>query len=81
MKKPRIPPEILEEIGLQKPSKIQRVATLIQDTKHTKQFSIKFPAGTIEEIGWNAGDKIEILIEDDGLKLHKAKDGLNDEEN
>ena len=81
MKKPRIPPEILEEISLQKPSTMKKVVTLIQDTKHTKQFSIKFPVGMIEEIGWNAGDKIEILIENDGLKLHKAKDGSNDEEN
>lgn len=81
MKKPRIPPEILEEIGLQKPSAMKKTVTLIQDSKHTKQFSIKFPVGMIEEVGWNAGDKIEILIENDELKLHNTKDGLNDEEN
>lgn len=74
MKKPVIPPDILREIGLQEPTTIQRVATLIQDKKYTKQFSIKFPAGTIEEIEWKAGDKIEIIIENDGLKLQKVKE-------
>lgn len=74
MEKPKIPPEILKEIGLQEPRTIQKSATLIQDMKHTKQFSIKFPAGIIEEIGWKAGDKIEIVIENGGLKLHRNKD-------
>lgn len=74
MEKPVIPPEILDEIGLKEPKAIKRTATLIQDKKHTKQFSIKFPAGTIEEIGWEAGDKIEIRIESDGLKLQKAEE-------
>jgi bifunctional DNA-binding transcriptional regulator/antitoxin component of YhaV-PrlF toxin-antitoxin module len=72
--RPVIPPEILEEIGLREPKAIKRIATLIQDKKHTKQFSLKFPAGTIEEIGWEAGDKIEIKIESDGLKLQKAEE-------
>jgi len=74
MGKPEIPPEILEEIGLKEPAPIRRSATLLQDKKYTKQFSIKFPAGLIEELGWEAGDKIEMRIESDGLKLLKVED-------
>ncbi len=71
--KPRVPPEIIEEIGLKEPESIKKTVTLIQDTKHTKQFSIKIPAGIIEEVKWKAGDKIDIEIETDGLKLRKSK--------
>lgn len=73
MAKPRVPAEIIEEIELQEPKSIKKTATLLQDVKHTKQFSIKFPAGIIEEIKWKAGDKINIEIEEDGLKLRRAK--------
>ncbi len=71
--KPRIPPEIIEEIELHEPESIKKTATLIQDTKHTKQFSIKIPNVIIEEIKWKAGDKIEFVIENEGLKLQKSK--------
>jgi hypothetical protein len=71
MGKPVVPSDIIDEIGLKEPTQIRKIATLIQDTKHTKQFSIKFPLGIIEETGWVAGDKIEIGIESDGLKLRK----------
>lgn len=74
MGKPVVPPEILEEIGLSEPKTIVKTATLIQDKKHTMQFSIKIPAGIIEEIGWAAGDQIEIRVEIDGLKLQKSKE-------
>lgn len=74
MGKPVVPPEILEEIGLSEPKTITKTATLIQDKKHTMQFSIKFPAGVIEEIGWTAGDRIEIRVESDGLKLLKTEE-------
>jgi len=69
MNRPVIPSEIIEEIGLKEPKPISKIATLIQDKKHTKQFSIKFPTGIIEELEWGAGDKIEMKIENDGLKL------------
>lgn len=72
MNKPRIPAEIFEKIGLKEPESIKKTVTLIQDVKHTKQFSIKIPAGIIEEVKWNAGDKIDIEIENDGLKLRKG---------
>lgn len=68
--KPRVPPEIVEEIGLKEPVSIKKTATLIHDTK---QFSIKIPAGIIEEIRWKAGDKIEFEIENERLKLRKVK--------
>ncbi len=68
--KPKVPPEILEEIGLKEPVSIKKTATLLHDGK---QFSIKIPAGIIEEIGWDAGDKVEVEIESDGLKIKKAR--------
>jgi hypothetical protein len=73
MGKPVVPSDIIDEIGLREPAPIKKTATLIQDIKHTKQFSIKFPTGIIEEIQWAAGDKIEIEIETGGLKLRKVK--------
>ncbi|MFZ2412250.1 MAG: hypothetical protein WAW23_11815 [Candidatus Methanoperedens sp.] len=73
MAKPKVPAEIVEEIELQEPKSIKKTATLLQDVKHTKQFSIKFPAGIIDEIKWKMGDKISIEIEEDGLKLRRAK--------
>ena len=73
MGKPVVPSDIIGEIKLKEPVSIKKTATLIQDVKHTKQFSIKFPIGVIEEIKWVAGDKIEIEIENDGLKLRRAK--------
>lgn len=68
MKQPLIPPEIIEDIGLKEPISIKKTVTLIYDSK---QYSIKIPAGIIEEIEWKAGDKIEIEIEGDWLKLRK----------
>ncbi len=73
MAKPKVPSEIIEEIELQEPKPFKKTATLLQDVKHTKQFSIKFPAGIIELIKWKVGDKISIEIEEDGLKLRRAK--------
>jgi hypothetical protein len=37
------------------------------------QFSIKLPAVLMHEIDWIAGDKIDIIVEDDGLKLKKCE--------
>jgi hypothetical protein len=71
MKKPVVPSNIMTEIGLKEPAQIRKTAPLIQDTKHTKQFSIKFPLGVIEETGWIAGNKIEFEIKSDGLMLRK----------
>ena len=62
MKKPVIPSEIIEEIELKEPKSLKKTATLIQDTKHTKQYSIKFTVEIIESVKWVAGDKIEIEI-------------------
>jgi hypothetical protein len=73
MAKPKIPSEIIEEIELQEPKSIKKRAILLQDDKHTKQFSIKFPVGIIDEIKWKKGDKISIEIEEDGLKLRRDK--------
>ena len=73
MAMPKVPPEIIEEIELQEPISIKKIATLLQDVKHTKQFSIKFPAGIIDEIKWKVGDKISIEIEEDGLKVRRVK--------
>jgi len=68
MKKPIIPSEIIEEIGLKEPISMKKTVALIYDSK---QYSIKIPAGIIEEIKWKAGDKIEIEIEGAELKLRK----------
>jgi hypothetical protein len=76
MGKPVVPADIIDEIELKEPISIKKTATLIRDIKkhtHTTQYSIKFPTGIIEEIMWNAGDKIEIEIENDYLKLRKVK--------
>ncbi len=70
MKKPRVPAEIIEEIGLKEPMSLKKTAPLLYDTK---QYSIKIPAGIIEEVNWAAGDKIDFEIEGDGLKLRRAK--------
>lgn len=70
MKQPRVPAEIIEEIGLKEPISLKKTAPLLYDTK---QYSIKIPAGIIEEVNWSAGDTIDIEIESDGLKLRKAK--------
>lgn len=68
----RIPDEIMEEIELQEPESLKKVVTLIQDVKHTNQFSIKIPASIIDEIDWNGGDKISIEIENNKLVLKKV---------
>ncbi|NJD53872.1 MAG: hypothetical protein FIB07_13510 [Candidatus Methanoperedens sp.] len=70
--KPRIPPEILAEIRLKEPVSIKKNVTLLYDAT-ARQFSIKIPTGIIEEAKWKAGDKIDIEIDDEGLKLRKAK--------
>jgi hypothetical protein len=38
-----------------------------------KRISIKFLTGVIEQLRWTAGDKVEIEIESEGLKLRKTK--------
>lgn len=73
MTTPKIPKEIIEEIKLGEPMAIKKTVTLIQDTKHTKQFSIKLPIDIIEKIKWKAGDKIEIEIDNTMLKLKQVK--------
>jgi bifunctional DNA-binding transcriptional regulator/antitoxin component of YhaV-PrlF toxin-antitoxin module len=72
MERPVVPAEVLDEIGLKDAVSMKKTATLIQDVKYTGQFSLKFPVGIIEEIGWNAGDRIEIEIQNDELKLRKV---------
>lgn len=65
-----MPAEIIEEIGLKEPASLKKTTPLLYDSK---QYSIKIPTGIIEEVNWDAGDKIDIEIESDGLKLRKAK--------
>lgn len=72
MARARVPSEIIEEIELQEPESIKKTTTLLQN-KQTSQYSIKFPAGIIDEVKWEKGDKISIEIEEDGLKLKRAK--------
>ena len=71
MERSAIPSEIIDMLELKEPKKLEKIVTLIQDTKHTKQFSIKFPVGFIERVRWEAGDKILIKIEMDTLQLKK----------
>jgi hypothetical protein len=73
MKRPVVPSEIIEEIGLREPKTLKKTATLIQDTKHTNQYSIKISTDLIESVNWIAGDKIEIKIENDELILRKSQ--------
>lgn len=68
----KIPDEIISEIELQEPESLKKIVTLIQDVKHTNQFSIKIPASIIDEIDWNGGDKISIEIENGNLVLKKV---------
>lgn len=70
MGNPKIPEEIIEEIRLGEAKKIKKTVTLIGDTK---QFSIKLPKAVIEEIGWKAGDKIDIEIDNTNLKLKRVQ--------
>lgn len=70
----KIPTDILGEIGLKSAKKIQKTVTLIQDVKHTKQYSVKIPVEYIEDIGWKAGDKLSIEVETDSLKFTKSQD-------
>jgi hypothetical protein len=67
---PIFPQEIIDMMKLKKPSKPHKVMTLLQNHG---QFSIKFPAVIMRELDWITGDKIDIIIEDDGLKLKKCK--------
>lgn len=70
----RIPDDIMNEIGLKSAKKLQKTVTLIQDVKHTGQFSIKIPVEFIENVDWTAGDKLIIEVEIDSLKFTKAQD-------
>lgn len=70
----KIPEDILGEIGLKSAEKIQKTVTLIQDVKHTKQYSVKIPVEYIEDVGWKAGDKLSIEVETDSLKFTKSQD-------
>lgn len=66
-----IPDDIVEEIGLKKPTSLKKTVKLIYDAKHTKQYTLRIPAGFIEKVNWEAGDMIEIEIENGSLKLRK----------
>jgi len=57
-----IPDDIMDEIELKEPESLIKTVKLIHDAKHTKQYSVKIPTMFIEEIGWQAGDNIEIEI-------------------
>jgi antitoxin component of MazEF toxin-antitoxin module len=66
-----IPDEIVEEIGLKKPTALKKTVKLIYDAKHTKQYTLRIPAGFIEKVNWEGGDMIGIEIENGSLKLRK----------
>ncbi len=66
-----IPDEIVEEIGLKKATSLKKTVKLIYDAKHTKQYTLRIPAGFIEKVDWEAGDMIGIEIENRSLKLRK----------
>ena len=70
----RIPDDIMNEIGLKSAKKRQKTVTLIQDLKHTGQFSIKIAVEFIGNVDWTAGDKLIIEVEIDSLKFTKAQD-------
>ena len=70
----RIPNDIIDEIGLNNAKKLLKTVTLIQDIKHTGQFSVKIPLEFIENVGWKAGYKLSIEVETDSLKFTKAQD-------
>jgi len=70
-KKPQIPPEILKEMELGEARPLEGQATLIQDEKYTKQFSVKIPRRLIGKLGWKAGDRITLTVEDGVLVLKR----------
>jgi antitoxin component of MazEF toxin-antitoxin module len=66
-----IPKDVVEEIGLKEPASLKKSVKLIYDAKHTKQYTLRIPAGFIEKVDWKAGDMIEIELENGSLKLRK----------
>jgi antitoxin component of MazEF toxin-antitoxin module len=66
-----IPKDVVEEIGLKEPTSLKKAVKLIYDAKHTKQYTLRIPAGFIEKVKWKAGDMIEIELENGSLKLRK----------
>lgn len=66
-----IPDDIVKEIGLKEPTALKKAVKLIYDAKHTKQYTLRIPVGFIEKVNWEAGDMIEIEIENGSLKLRK----------
>lgn len=70
-----IPKEIIEELKLGEPKPLTEITPLIQDTKHTKQFTLKIPFRVIDKLGWKKGDQIKLEVVDGGkaLKLCKEK--------
>ncbi len=70
-----LPLEIIEELKLKEPKPLVEITPLIQDTKYTKQFTLKIPFRIIDKLGWKMGDRIhlEILSEGKALKLCKEE--------
>ncbi|MDE1873897.1 MAG: AbrB/MazE/SpoVT family DNA-binding domain-containing protein [Candidatus Micrarchaeota archaeon] len=69
--KPEVPEEIVKELGLREAKPLEETATLIQDTKYTKQFSIKIPRRIISKLHWKAGDKVKLVVESGRLVLKR----------
>lgn len=69
-----IPDDVIEEIGLKEPVALKKAVKLIYDAKHTKQYTLRIPAGFIEKVNWEAGDMIGIEIENGSLRLTKEED-------
>ena len=69
-----IPKSIIDEIKLSEPKPLTKTATLIQDTKYTKQFSLKIPISIIEEVGWKAGSRIAVQVDGNCLKLKQTRE-------
>jgi hypothetical protein len=69
---PIFPMHIIEMMKLIEPVQLSKTTKLLQNKKNG-QFSVKVPVLIMRELDWSAGDKIDIIIEDDGLKLKKCE--------
>jgi hypothetical protein len=71
MVKEKVPKKMVNELKLKQPKKLEEEVTLIEDSKYTRQFSIKLPARIMSTMGWQGGNKIIVTIDGKQLVLRQ----------
>lgn len=69
-----IPKEIIEELKLSESKPLIEITPLIQDIKHTKQFTIKIPFRIVDKLDWKMGDQIRLEPMEGGKVLKLCKE-------